>query len=109
LVVERPPLDEINAAKPRQNIARRAGHPQLINRALVRDHARMRRHFEIWDHVAQLTCSRVEFQSELYPLMIVEVLWFCGQIIFFGIIFGRSTKSATGRSGKSSCSWARIK
>ena len=39
-------------------------------------------------HAAQLAHSRDEFQANFILWMLVEVLWFLGQIVFFSIIFG---------------------
>jgi len=59
------------------------------------------RYFEIWGIMLRNSLIReLSFKANFILWMIVEVLWFCGQIVFFGIIFGRSIGSATGRNGR---------
>src|SRR6202795_2343009 len=49
----------------------------------------MRRYFEIWGIMLRNSLIReLSFKANFILWMIVEVLWFCGQIVFFGIIFG---------------------
>src|SRR5204863_2114497 len=56
----------------------------------VREQPRMRRYFEIWGIMLRNSLLReLSFKANFILWMIVEVLWFCGQIIFFGIIFGQ--------------------
>src|SRR5216110_1410463 len=50
----------------------------------------MRRYFEIWGIMLRNSLIReLSFKANFILWMIVEVLWFCGQIVFFGIIFGQ--------------------
>src|SRR5664279_2265166 len=50
----------------------------------------MRRYFEIWGIMLRNSLIReLSFKANFILWMIVEVLWFCGQIAFFGIIFGQ--------------------
>jgi len=41
----------------------------------------------------------MSFKANFLLWMIVEVLWFCGQIVFFSIISGRSIASAMDEMG----------
>jgi len=55
----------------------------------VREHPRMRRYLEIWGIMLRNSLIReMSFKANFILWMIVEVLWFCGQIVFFSIIFG---------------------
>ena len=50
----------------------------------------MRRYLEIWGIMLRNSLIReLSFKVNFILWMIVEVLWFCGQIIFFSIIFGQ--------------------
>src|SRR6195256_6846988 len=50
----------------------------------------MRRYFEIWGIMLRNSLIReMNFKANFILWMIVEVLWFCGQIVFFSIIFGQ--------------------
>src|SRR4051812_15574625 len=50
----------------------------------------MRRYLEIWGIMLRNSLIReLSFKINFILWLIVEVLWFCGQIIFFGIIFGQ--------------------
>lgn len=50
----------------------------------------MRRYLEIWGIMLRNSLIReLSFKANFVLWMIVEVLWFCGQIIFFNIIFGQ--------------------
>src|ERR1044071_788206 len=50
----------------------------------------MRRYFAIWGIMLRNSLIReLSFKTNFILWMIVEVLWFCGQIVFFGIIFGQ--------------------
>src|SRR5467141_4440418 len=50
----------------------------------------MRRYFEIWGIMLRNSLIReLSFKVNFVLWMIVEVLWFCGQIVFFSIIFGQ--------------------
>ena len=50
----------------------------------------MRRYLEIWGIMLRNSLIReLSFKANFILWMIVEVLWFCGQIGFFGIIFGQ--------------------
>lgn len=50
----------------------------------------MRRYLEIWGIMLRNSLIReLSFKANFILWMIVEVLWFCGQIAFFGIIFGQ--------------------
>jgi ABC-2 type transport system permease protein len=50
----------------------------------------MRRYLEIWGIMLRNSLIReLSFKVNFVLWMIVEVLWFCGQIIFFSIIFGQ--------------------
>ena len=70
----------------------------------------MGRYFEIYSIMLRNSLIReLSFKANFILWMIVEVLWFCGQIVFFGIIFGQWTGLEAGRNGKSSCSSAPIK
>src|ERR1700720_3457978 len=56
----------------------------------VREQPRMRRYLEIWGIMLRNSLIReMSFKANFILWMIVEVLWFCGQIVFFGIIFGQ--------------------
>ena len=51
---------------------------------------RMRRYLAIWGIMLRNSLIReLSFKANFILWMIVEVLWFCGQIVFFGIIFGQ--------------------
>jgi len=53
----------------------------------------MRRYFEIWKIMLRNSLIReLSFKANFVLWLIVEVLWFCGQIVFFGIIFGQVDK-----------------
>ena len=50
----------------------------------------MRRYLDIWGIMLRNSLIReLSFKANFILWMIVEVLWFCGQIVFFNIIFGR--------------------
>lgn len=50
----------------------------------------MRRYLEIWGIMLRNSLIReLSFKTNFILWMIVEVLWFCGQIAFFNIIFGQ--------------------
>src|ERR1700694_1677557 len=50
----------------------------------------MRRYLEIWGIMLRNSLIReLSFKANFILWMIVEVLWFCGQIVFFSIIFGQ--------------------
>lgn len=50
----------------------------------------MRRYLEIYGIMLRNSLIReMSFKANFILWMIVEVLWFCGQIVFFGIIFGQ--------------------
>src|SRR5947207_15687580 len=50
----------------------------------------MRRYIEIWGIMLRNSLIReLSFKANFILWMIVEVLWFCGQVAFFNIIFGR--------------------
>lgn len=50
----------------------------------------MRRYFEIYGIMLRNSLIReMNFKANFLLWLIVEVLWFCGQIIFFSIIFGQ--------------------
>lgn len=50
----------------------------------------MRRYLEIWGIMLRNSLIReLSFKVNFLLWMVVEVLWFCGQIVFFGIIFGQ--------------------
>src|SRR5256714_960405 len=50
----------------------------------------MRRYLEIWGIMLRNSLIReLSFKVNFILWMIVEVLWFCGQIVFFSIIFGQ--------------------
>lgn len=50
----------------------------------------MRRYFEIYRIMLRNSLIReMSFKANFLLWMLVEVLWFCGQIFFFGIIFGQ--------------------
>lgn len=49
----------------------------------------VRRYFEIYSIMMRNSLIReLNFKANFILWMLVEVLWFCGQIFFFGIIFG---------------------
>ena len=53
----------------------------------------MRRYFEIYSIMLRNSLIReLSFKANFILWLIVEVLWFCGQIFFFGIIFGQVDK-----------------
>src|SRR5437763_13560623 len=50
----------------------------------------MRRYFEIWGIMLRNSLIReLSFKINFILWVIVEVLWFCGQVAFFSIIFGQ--------------------
>jgi ABC-2 type transport system permease protein len=50
----------------------------------------MRRYFEIYSIMLRNSLIReMSFKANFLLWMVVEVLWFCGQILFFSIIFGQ--------------------
>src|SRR5438045_8469585 len=50
----------------------------------------MRRYLEIWRIMLRNSLiQELSFKANFILLMIVEVLWFCGQVAFFSIIFGQ--------------------
>jgi ABC-2 type transport system permease protein len=50
----------------------------------------MRRYIEIYSIMLRNSLIReMSFKANFLLWMVVEVLWFCGQIVFFGIIFGQ--------------------
>lgn len=50
----------------------------------------MRRYLEIYTIMLRNSLIReLNFKANFILWMVVEVLWFCGQIVFFGIIFGQ--------------------
>ncbi|MCA1660521.1 MAG: ABC-2 family transporter protein, partial [Verrucomicrobiaceae bacterium] len=50
----------------------------------------MRRYIEIYSIMLRNSLIReMSFKANFILWMLVEVLWFCGQIFFFGIIFGQ--------------------
>lgn len=50
----------------------------------------MRRYFEIYGIMLRNSLIReMSFKANFLLWMLVEVLWFCGQIVFFSIIFGQ--------------------
>src|ERR1700732_21953 len=50
----------------------------------------MGRYLEIWGIMLRNSLIReLSFKVNFILWMIVEVLWFCGQIVFFSIIFGQ--------------------
>src|SRR5437016_6886072 len=50
----------------------------------------MRRYIEIYSIMLRNSLIReMSFKANFLLWMIVEVLWFCGQIVFFSIIFGQ--------------------
>src|SRR6186713_479949 len=49
----------------------------------------MRRYIEIYSIMLRNSLIRdMSFKANFLLWMVVEVLWFCGQIVFFSIIFG---------------------
>src|SRR3954469_5596838 len=53
----------------------------------------MRRYFEIYGIMLRNSLIReMSFKANFILWMVVEVLWFVGQIFFFGIIFGQVDK-----------------
>src|SRR5580704_15049685 len=49
----------------------------------------MRRYFEVYSIMLRNSLIReMSFKANFVLWMLVEVLWFCGQIVFFSIIFG---------------------
>src|SRR3954469_3531989 len=49
----------------------------------------MRRYIEIYSIMLRNSLIRdLSFKANFLLWMVVEVLWFCGQIVFFSIIFG---------------------
>src|ERR1700730_15848897 len=56
---------------------------------LVKTGNRVRRYIEIYSIMLRNSLIReMSFKANFLLWMLVEVLWFCGQIIFFSIIFG---------------------
>src|SRR5205809_7261178 len=50
----------------------------------------MRRYLQIWGIMLRNSLIReLSFKTNFILWMVVEVLWFCGQIVFFNIIFGQ--------------------
>src|SRR5438067_9967499 len=50
----------------------------------------MRRYIDIYSIMLRnLLISEMSFKANFLRWLIVEVLWFCGQIVFFSIIFGQ--------------------
>src|ERR1043165_1150484 len=50
----------------------------------------MRRYLEIWGIMLRNSLIReLSFKANFILWMVVEVLWFCGQVAFFSIIFGQ--------------------
>src|SRR4029077_4669160 len=50
----------------------------------------MRRYIEIYSIMLRNSLIReMSFKANFLLWMVVEVLWFCGQIVFFSIIFGQ--------------------
>src|SRR6476661_10003977 len=50
----------------------------------------MRRYLEIWGIMLRNSLIReLSFKANFILWMIVEILWFCGQVAFFSIIFGQ--------------------
>src|SRR5436190_86004 len=50
----------------------------------------MRRYLRIWGiRMRNSLIRELSFKVNFLLWMIVEILWFCGQILFFGIIFGQ--------------------
>jgi len=48
------------------------------------------RYFEIWGIMLRNSLIReLSFKTNFILWLIVEILWFCGQLAFFGIIFGQ--------------------
>src|SRR5467141_4574133 len=53
----------------------------------------MRRYFEIYSIMLRNSLIReMSFKANFLLWMLVEVLWFCGQIVFFSIIFGNVSR-----------------
>src|SRR5438045_5466046 len=49
----------------------------------------MRRYIEIYSIMLRNSLIRdMSFKANFLLWMVVEILWFCGQIVFFSIIFG---------------------
>src|SRR5213083_2374758 len=49
----------------------------------------MRRYIEIYSIMLRNSLIRdISFKANFLLWMVVEILWFCGQIVFFSIIFG---------------------
>ena len=49
----------------------------------------MRRYFQIYSIILRNSLIReLSFKANFLLWMVVEILWFCGQIVFFSIIFG---------------------
>ena len=62
---------------------------QLTSRRLRHKNSRMRRYAEIYSIMLRNSLIReMSFKANFILWMVVEVLWFCGQIFFFSIIFG---------------------
>src|ERR1044072_3476047 len=85
------------------NIIFRSGATMMLPRAITTaaihrscvswkagEHLAMRRYVEIWGIMLRNSLIReLSFKANFILWMVVEVLWFCGQIVFFGIIFGQ--------------------
>jgi ABC-2 type transport system permease protein len=53
----------------------------------------MRRYFEIYSIILRNSLIReLSFKANFLLWMVVEILWFCGQIVFFSIIFGNVSR-----------------
>src|SRR3954467_14313616 len=58
--------------------------------AAARKNQAMRRYLEIWGIMLRNSLIReLSFKVNFILWLIVELLWFCGQMTFFGIIFGQ--------------------
>src|SRR3954467_8939808 len=58
--------------------------------AAAREDQAMRRYLEIWGIMLRNSLIReLSFKINFILWMVVEVLWFCGQVAFFSIIFGQ--------------------
>ena len=63
----------------------------------------MRRYIEIYSIMLRNSLIRdLSFKANFLLWMIVEVLWFCGQIVFFSIIFGQVDRIDGDRGGAQS-------
>jgi ABC-2 type transport system permease protein len=62
----------------------------LTRRAFAGEQPAVRRYFEIYSIMLRNSLIReLSFKANFLLWMLVEVLWFCGQILFFSIIFGQ--------------------